>query len=90
MQASIDISLYPLNEAYEEIIINFLKSLKSQNTDLRIETNGLSTQIFGDYDVLMKLLQGEIKKVLEEQKAVFVLKLSSGNRTPESVKDLLG
>lgn len=90
MQASIDISLYPLNEAYEEIIINFLKSLKSQNTDLRIETNGLSTQIFGDYDVLMKSLQGEIKKVLEEQKAVFVLKLSSGNRTPESVKDLLG
>ncbi|MEX0813356.1 MAG: YkoF family thiamine/hydroxymethylpyrimidine-binding protein [Chitinophagales bacterium] len=90
MEASIEISLYPLSENYKDVIVEFLKSLKSKNANLRIETNGLSTQIFGEYDALMKLLQGEMKKVLEENKAVFILKLSSGMRTPESVEGLLG
>lgn len=90
MQASIEISLYPLSENYENVIVDFLKSLKCQNENFRIETNGLSTQVFGEYDALMKLLQGEMKKVLEQNKAVFILKLSSGMRTPESVEGLLG
>ncbi|MEX2590345.1 MAG: YkoF family thiamine/hydroxymethylpyrimidine-binding protein [Chitinophagales bacterium] len=90
MEASIEISLYPLSENYKDVIVEFLKSLKSKNANLRIETNGLSTQVFGEYDALMKLLQGEMKKVLEENKAVFILKLSSGMRTPESVEGLLG
>lgn len=89
MLASLEISLYPLTESYEEIIIDFLKDTNVNYPNLRIETNGLSTQIFGSYDTLMELMQNEIKTVLDENKAVFVFKLAKGERTPESVKNLL-
>lgn len=89
MQASIEISLYPLTESYEEIIIDFLRKVRSAHPELRVDTNGLSTQIFGTYDALMDLMQGEIKEVLEENKAVFVMKLARGERTPESVKNII-
>ena len=89
MQATVEISLYPLTESYEEIIIDFLKKVRSAHPELRVDTNGLSTQIFGEYDALMELMQSEIKEVLEENKAVFVFKLAKGERTPESVQNLL-
>jgi hypothetical protein len=47
MQASIEMSLYPLKESYKEIIKKFLEDIRKSNENLLIETNLMSTQIFG-------------------------------------------
>jgi hypothetical protein len=47
-------------------------------------TNTLSTQIFGDYDLVMQVLNTEIKRSYEEfGKAIFVCKFLSGDLSPE-------
>lgn len=89
MQASVEISLYPLHEDYDPIVVDFLKTLQRKYPKTRIETNGLSTQIFGEYDSLMQMLQVEMKEVLARKQAVFVLKLCAGERSPETVENLL-
>jgi len=90
MNASIDISYYPLNSDYTEHIIEFIQNIKSNHPHLRVETNGFSTQIFGKYDEIVSLFQNEIKAELVKYKCVFVLKLASGERTKENLpKNLL-
>ena len=63
MQISVDISLYPLKVAgYEKPILDFIDALeKKQNID--VVRNELSTQIHGDYDIVMQLLKKEIGDV---------------------------
>ncbi|MDD3591684.1 MAG: hypothetical protein PHO65_03540 [Sulfurovum sp.] len=80
MQISVDISLYPLKEGYEQPILDFIAALeKEPNVD--IVRNELSTQIHGDYAIIMKLLQEEIYAVFEElPDSVFVLKIVGNNR----------
>ncbi|HPO55429.1 MAG TPA: YkoF family thiamine/hydroxymethylpyrimidine-binding protein [Ignavibacteriaceae bacterium] len=86
MQASIEMSLYPLKESYKEIIKKFLEDIRKSNENLLIETNLMSTQIFGDYDEIMDLLRREIKPVLEKNKAVFVVKFLGTNLKEENKK----
>jgi len=81
MQISVDISLYPLKEmGYEEPILVFIAALeKDPNVD--IVRNELSTQIHGEYGIIMQLLDKEIYSVFEElPDSVFVLKLVGNNR----------
>jgi len=78
MELTVEISLYPLHDGYENSVLNFIKELKKHST-ITVETNGLSTQIFGDYDLIMtKILSEEIKKVLENERAVVIMKLGKG------------
>ncbi len=84
MQATVEISLNPLSENYEQIVVEFIMRLKKYN-GLRIDVNGLSTQIFGDYDRIMDILKTEMKRVFENEKALFHLKLCSGLQLPEKV-----
>ena len=88
MLATIDISLYPLNDAYKSIIIDFVKSLRTHEK-LRVETDGMRTQIIGEYDTLMYILQGEMKEVLNVTKAVFIIKLARGERSIDNLTDSL-
>jgi uncharacterized protein YqgV (UPF0045/DUF77 family) len=88
MKVSIDISLHPLTEAYEQVVIDFIDSLK-KHPELDVRTNGLSTQVFGDYDQVMSLMSTEIKQALERQKAVVVLKLAAGTLTTENLPESL-
>ena len=81
MQISVDISLYPLKEVgYEQPILDFIAALEEEpNVD--IVRNELSTQIHGDYAIIMPLLEKEIYSVFEElPDSVFVLKLVGNNR----------
>jgi uncharacterized protein YqgV (UPF0045/DUF77 family) len=80
MQISVDISLYPLKEGYEQPILDFIAALeKEPNVD--IVRNELSTQIHGDYAIIMKLLHEEIYAVFEElPDSVFVLKIVGNKR----------
>ncbi|MFT7880551.1 MAG: hypothetical protein ABXS91_09170 [Sulfurimonas sp.] len=81
MQISVDISLYPLKEmGYEQPILDFIAALEKE-PKVDIVRNELSTQIHGDYAIIMKLLQEEIYAVFEElPDSVFVLKLVGNNR----------
>lgn len=88
MEATIDISLYPLDEKYAAIITDFILKLKD-DTDLRVEVNGLSTQIFGSYDHLFEVLQTTLKPVLMNYPAVAVLKIAAGTHTKEQLPNTL-
>lgn len=77
MNCTIEISMYPLDQAYESIVLEFLSRLR-QHTGIQIETNGVSTQIFGDYTEVMSLVQEEMKTSLLEGKAIFVMKVAGG------------
>ena len=77
MNCTVEISMYPLDQAYESIVLEFLSRLR-QHTGIQIETNGVSTQIFGDYTEVMSLVQEEMKTSLLEGKAIFVMKVAGG------------
>ncbi len=67
--------MYPLNVNYIEAILLFIKNLKKYPF-INVETNGMSTQLFGDYDNVMTAIQKEIKtSFLLEQNVVFTMKV---------------
>jgi uncharacterized protein YqgV (UPF0045/DUF77 family) len=74
MKAKVEISLYPLNENFIAVIKEFIAQLH-KHEGIVVETNQLSTQVFGDYDHIMGLLTGELKTVFLACKAVAVLKV---------------
>ena len=81
MKTTVEISLYKLqeedsNDNYKLIVKKFLKSI--QNKNLEIETNGLSSLIYGDYSDIIELLNNEVRDFLDKYKSVFVLKISKG------------
>jgi uncharacterized protein YqgV (UPF0045/DUF77 family) len=78
MQITVEISLYPLQNDYEQIILDFIKTLH-QHEGLTIEINGLSTQVFGEYDIVMNAIQIEMKALYEERQAVLLLKMGRGH-----------
>jgi len=89
MKISIELSLYPLAEVhYKSEIWSFIKRLRQIN-GLKVVTNGMSTQVFGDYDLAVDNVMSEIKQVHqnifdktgEEGAAVFVCKFINGDRS---------
>ncbi|OCQ18172.1 hypothetical protein A7985_24840 [Pseudoalteromonas luteoviolacea] len=84
MQLSVEISKYPLNSDYIPFIKSFIERLNTHK-GLKVITNTMSTQIFGDYDDVMNVLQKEIKASYEQfGKCVFVCKFISGDLSPEA------
>lgn len=63
MNISAELTLSPLQDNYEELIIGFIKKIRASG--FPVMENPLSTQIYGDYDDIMKLLNREIKLALE-------------------------
>ncbi len=82
MEVSIEISLYPLAEQqFKSEIWSFIKRLR-QVEGLQVVTNGMSTQVFGDYDLAVSKVMAEIKHVHQTlDAAVFVCKFIGGNRS---------
>ncbi len=74
MNTSVEISYYPLNEEYIPPILDFIKRLNGYN-QLTVQTNGMSTQVFGEYFEVMNALTKEIHKSFELPHSVFVLKI---------------
>lgn len=83
MQATLEISMYPLQSDYKDHIRSFIREVQKQEK-VRVKVNGISTQIFGDYDDIMSILQSSVKRELEkEMGVVFVMKLTSGRHDEE-------
>ena len=82
MQISIEISLYPLAEdKFKTEIWAFIKRLRAVN-GLKVITNGMSTQVFGDYDLAVQQVMAEIKHVHHTLgTAVFICKFIGGDRS---------
>lgn len=74
MKASVEISYYPLKEEYIPPIRSFIDRLNKHN-EIVVKTNGMSTQVFGDYHEIMKILTLEIHKSFELPHSIFVLKI---------------
>lgn len=84
MIATIEISMYALSDDYAQRIIAFIQRVK-QNRNIRVEVNGLSTQLFGEYDLLMKILKEEMQHDLENGRSVFLLKIGPGELTKDKL-----
>lgn len=82
MQLSVEISKYPLADDYITPIKGFIEQLNTY-PDLKVLTNTMSTQVFGDYDEVMQALQACIKWSFEHYgKVVFVCKFIHGDLRP--------
>jgi uncharacterized protein YqgV (UPF0045/DUF77 family) len=78
MKATFEISLYPLDQAYKDIVLAFLQDL-NHFTGITVETNGMSTQVFGELDELFAIMNKLSHKYLERYHAVLVFKVAKGH-----------
>jgi uncharacterized protein YqgV (UPF0045/DUF77 family) len=75
MKIAVDISLYPLDADFIPPIDDVIERLNS-HSGLEVVTNPMSTQVRGDYDVVMSAVQQEVKTSFERiPKAVFAIKI---------------
>ena len=75
MKIAVDISLYPLDEDFIPPIKNFIHRLNNYNS-IEVITNNMSTQIIGEYEVIMSILNNEIRDTFEAlPKAIFAVKI---------------
>lgn len=78
MDVGVEISFYPLREQHLPAIRALIERLgaHSQERQLRVVTNSLSTQLFGDYEQVMQTLTRELRVALADQsRAVVVIKM---------------
>ncbi len=80
MQVSIELTLTPLQDDYEEHIIQFIKRLRE--SEFTVLENPLSTQIYGEYDSVMAFITKEIKSAFGDMDHVLVyMKMVKTNRS---------
>ena len=80
MKISVELTLTPLQDEYEPAIIDFIKRLR--NSGLTVLENPLSTQVYGDYDEVMNLLQKEVKVALEAvERGLIYMKIVKSDRS---------
>lgn len=80
MKISVELTLTPLQDTFEEPIINFIKKLRTSG--LTVLENPLSTQVYGDYDTVMQLLTSEIKNAFELiDNGLLLLKIVKSDRS---------
>jgi uncharacterized protein YqgV (UPF0045/DUF77 family) len=75
MRVAVDISLYPIADEFLPPIKDVIERLNANST-VEVETNAMSTQVRGEYDDVMAVLNQEMKQTFEQNpKAVFVIKV---------------
>ena len=75
MKVAVDISLYPLDAEFIPPIRDVIDRLNT-HADLEVWTNAMSTQVIGDFDIVMDALKQEIGTTFERiPKGVFVMKM---------------
>lgn len=80
MDISVELTLSPLQDTYEQPIIDFIKRLR--DSGLKTLENPLSTQVYGEYDDVMKVLLTEMKTALEAvERGVLYIKIVKSNRS---------
>ena len=80
MKLSIELTLTPLKNDFIPSIKLFIKQLRGLGFDI-IE-NPLSTQIYGDFDLIMNKLVPLVKKTFAKEESIMLhLKMVKGDRS---------
>ena len=75
MDIAVELSLYPLDADYIPPIQDFIDRLNTHG-GLKVVTNSMSTQVFGEYTRVMAALNEELRRTFEtNKKAVFAMKV---------------
>ncbi|HPB02150.1 MAG TPA: hypothetical protein PLZ67_04280 [Bacteroidales bacterium] len=76
MKISVDISYYPLTENFKIPIKKFIAQLNSYS-EISVKSNGMSTQVFGEYADVMRIVTKEIETAMELPHSIFILKMAN-------------
>lgn len=80
MEISVELTLTPIQDDYEPLIIDFIKKLR--NSGFQVLENALSTQIYGDYDDVMEFVKEEAKTAFEAMdRGLLYIKIVKSNRS---------
>ncbi len=74
MNTSVEISYYPLEVEFIPHIKDFIHRLNAYD-NIRVRTNGMSTQVFGAYFEVMEILTKEIHRSFKLPHSIFVMKI---------------
>jgi len=86
MNAAVEISMYPLTGDYRPVIRAFIARLNA-HPELRVSTNSLSTQIWGELERVMQILAEEMQRAaITGPQPVFVLKVLPGLSAPAATQ----
>ena len=72
MQITAELSFYPLCDDYIAPIKAYIEAL-NQIDGLEVRTHALSTELFGDYDIVMQAIQETTKKAFETDGGVVLV-----------------
>lgn len=76
---TVELSMYPLSEAYEAHVLKFIEDLK-RNKEIVVRVNETSTHLFGDFDLVFDLLREAIRESYNRyDKNIFVVKVLGGD-----------
>ena len=64
MKLTAELSLYPLRNEFRPVIKRYLAELQ-RNPNVRVQTNAVSTQLFGDYNEVMALIQEATRTIFD-------------------------
>ena len=85
MQISVELSCYPLQDEFIPMISRFINKI-NQHPEVTAVTNTMSTQLFGESDVVMPLLAEAMESSWgKDGKAVFVCKFINAELNPRLV-----
>jgi len=80
MDISVELTFSPLQDDFEQHIINFIKKLRASG--LTVLENPLSTQVYGNYDEVMQVLNANIKAAFElMDKGLLYMKIVKTDRS---------
>lgn len=80
MNISVELTLTPLADDYAPVIKDFIVRLRSSN--FVVYETPLSTQIYGDYDLLMAFLTKEVKTTFGSDSGVLLhMKMFNSDRS---------
>lgn len=87
LTVSLEVSMYPLRDEYLPSIDRFLEIL--HNTEgLKVKTNVMSTQVFGEYDLAFNTVQNAIKEIYSQGgQFPYVIKVLNGDVSEMEIKD---
>jgi len=79
MKLSVELSLYPLSAQYIPVILDFIERIRDY-PGIDVQSNALSTQLFGDYAQVMAAVGAELRHSFETHgAAVLVAKFVPGD-----------
>ena len=80
MKLSIELTLTPLKQDFIPTIKSFILSLRSLG--FTVKENPLSTQVYGDFDLVMQELIPLIRNTFQNEEAIMLhLKMVNGDRS---------